>query len=591
MSTTPDQRSEVHDQQQPQRGRSPILNTTTTTTINPNNQGRATPPIRSNPNSRANSRANSRTRQPSSRPGSRPASRPVSWLVRTNSEYANMFENYGGHGHGHERHVSDMEESNASIAEKGSSTYNPSNPQSTIAPSYTTPLDEKLAMHVASARPSIAGSRLPSKTGKYIEEDVVSDNSQDEAPRGTVTPLKASLLLGKAFVGTGVLFLPKAFMNGGLLFSCLMLAFVATICCIAFLMLVKVRLTVRESFQDIGLVLFGKYMRFAVLLSVFLSQVGFCCAYLIFVSQNIDAVVKTFTKCKFDGIPEKYYILIILVLLIPLVLIRRMSILSLPSMVANLFIIFGIVYLWYYSIHNLAVNGAGPNIAMFNRDDFALFIGTAVFSFEGIGLVIPITESMAEPHKFPRVLAITITVVALIFMSVGALCYSSFGSNIQTIVVLNLPIESGWTITVEILYSLAMVLSVPLMLSPASRILEHGIFNTKSGGQDFKIKMQKNLLRIVLICGCAVVSFIVGGPNLDKFVSFVGSVACMPLCFIFPAMFHYKACAKTTKAKVLDIIMGVVGIIAMIFTLYITIRSWVAVASPDAHLDRCAVFE
>lgn len=378
--------------------------------------------------------------------------------------------------------------------------------------------------------------------------------------------------------------------KSGILFSCLCLAFVAIICCIAFLMLVKVRLVVRESFQDIGKTLFGPYMRLAVLVSVALSQIGFCCAYLIFVSQNIDAVVQTFTRCTFHGIQEKIYIFVPLVILIPLVLIRRMSILSLPSMLANLFIVFGIVYLWYFSIDSLATNGVGPDIQLFNSDDFALFIGTAVFSFEGIGLVIPITESMAEPEKFPRVLAVTITIVAFIFASVGALCYAAFGSNVQTIVILNLPVTSGWTITVEILYSLAIILSVPLMLSPASKILENGIFGDKSGGLDTKVKMQKNVLRILLICACAVISYVVGGPNLDKFVSFVGSVACMPLCFIFPAMFHYKACAKTTKEKVLDIILGVVGIIAMLFTLYITVRSWVVQAAPDADLDRCSVF-
>ncbi|KAI8599889.1 transmembrane amino acid transporter protein-domain-containing protein [Dissophora ornata] len=433
------------------------------------------------------------------------------------------------------------------------------------------------------------------QTATMIHEDMITDSLNDQSLdgpplRGTVTPWKASLLLAKAFVGTGVLFLPKAFMNGGIVFSCVTLVVVAIVCCIAFLMLVKVRLVVRESFQDIGLILFGKYMRLAVLLSVALSQIGFCCAYLIFVSQNIDAVVQTFTRCTFHGISQKYYILLILVVLIPLVLIRRMSILSLPSMLANLFIVFGITYLWYFSIHSLATNGIGPDIVLFNRDDFALFIGTAVFSFEGVGLIVPITESMAEPEKFPRVLAMTITVVALIFMSVGALCYSAFGSNIQTIVILNLPITSGWTITVEILYSLAIILSIPLMLSPASRIIEHGFFGTKSGGLSFKVKMMKNAVRIVLICVCAVVSFAIGSANLDKFVSFVGSVACMPLCFIFPAMFHYKACAKTLRAKILDVILGVVGIAAMIFTLYITIRSWVVAAAPDAELDRCSAF-
>ncbi|KAF9192150.1 neutral amino acid transporter [Haplosporangium sp. Z 767] len=568
--------SSVHVKDEEQRGRSPFLNTTTTT--NANGISITLPQMRSNPGSRANSR----TRQSSSRPGSRPGSRPASWLARTNSEYANMFENYGGNG---SHNVSDVEEDSVSAAEKGgpgSLSSASTHLKSTKAPSFIAPSNEKMIIP-GSTRPSIA-----------IQEDKMTDCTSDmeaQPVRGTVGPWKAAFLLGKAFVGTGVLFLPKAFLNGGILFSSLLLAFVATICCIAFLMLVKVRLVVRESFQDIGLILFGKYVRLAVLLSVALSQIGFCCAYLIFVAENIDAVVQTFSRCTFDAFRQKYYILIILAALIPLVLIRRMSILSLPSMVANLFIIFGIGYLWYFSINNLAVNGIGPNIKLFNSSDFALFIGTAVFSFEGIGLVIPITESMAEPEKFPRVLAMTIAVVALIFASVGVLCYSSFGDQVQTIVLLNLPVQSGWTITVEILYSIAMILSVPLMLSPASKIIEQGIFGTRSGGMDTKVKMQKNVLRITLICVCAVISFVVGGPNLDKFVSFVGSVACMPLCFIFPAMFHYKACAKTKREKIIDIVMGVVGVAAMIFTLYITIRSWVTVAAPDAALDRCAVFQ
>lgn len=205
-------------------------------------------------------------------------------------------------------------------------------------------------------------------------------------------------------------------------------------------------------------------------------------------------------------------------------------------------------------------------------------------------IVIPITESMTEPEKFPRVLAVTMAIVALIFGSVGALCYSSFGSEIQTIVLLNLPVRDGMTITVEILYSCAIILSVPLMLSPASRIIEHGIFGNKSGADYFNIKIMKNILRMVLIGCCAVISFVIGGPNLDKFVSLVGSVACMPLCFIFPAMFHYKACARTTTAKALDIALGVFGVAAMVLTMYITIRSWVAPTAPEVSVDRCSAF-
>ncbi|KAF9302669.1 neutral amino acid transporter [Mortierella antarctica] len=398
-----------------------------------------------------------------------------------------------------------------------------------------------------STRPWIVGSS--SCANNVIREDSLDSEdtgSSDESTpiKGNVSAVKAGFLLIKAFV----------------------------------------RLVIRENFQDMGGVLYGKWMRVAVLLSVALSQIGFVCAYLIFVSQNLDAVVQTFTKCTFHRISQKYYILIPLVVLIPLVLIRRMSILSIPSMFANLFIIFGIVYLC------LVHHGTGPNVNLFNNDDFALLIGTAVFSYEGIGLVIPITESMAEPEKFPRVLAITMTIVTVIFTSVGALCYAAFGRNVQTIVLLNLPIQGGMTVTVEILYSFAIILSVPLMLSPASRIFEHSIFGTRSGGQDLKVKMRKNLLRIVLICLCAVLSFAIGGPNLDKFVSFVGSVACMPLCFIFPALFHYRACAKTVGAKIIDALLGLLGVAAMVFTLFITIQSWFVVTVPEAEFDRCAAF-
>ncbi|KAF9283156.1 neutral amino acid transporter [Mortierella alpina] len=553
----------------PQRGRTPLF---------PNS--RSTPGSRATSRSRQNagSRATSRSRH--SKPGSRPASRPVSWLIHANSDYTSMYDHYGGT---RSRRNSDVDADSISAAEKGR-TGRFSRASSYVGP--TAGSDEKRAPETME---SAIQSSQPSLVGDCIEEDG-SLTDDDLPPKGKVSAVKASLLLGKAFVGTGVLFLPKAFRNGGILFSALTLAFVAIVCCIAFLLLVKVRLVVRENFQDMGLVLYGKYMRLAVLLAVFLSQFGFVCAYLIFVSENINAIVQTFSKCSFTAIQEKYYILIPLVVLIPLVLIRRMAILSLPSMLANLFIIFGIVYLWYFSINSLTHNGAGPNIALFNSDDFALFIGTAVFSFEGIGLVIPIQESMAEPEKFPRVLALTISVVAMIFGSVGALCYAAFGSNIQTIVLLNLPIRDGMTVTVEILYTLAIILSVPLMLSPASRILGEGIFGDRSGAVDVKVKMQKNLMRVVLICCCALLSFAIGGANLDKFVSFVGSVACMPLCFIFPALYHYKACAKTTKEKVLDVVLGVFGVAAMVFTLYITVRSWVVTAAPEAALDRCIAF-
>lgn len=56
---------------------------------------------------------------------------------------------------------------------------------------------------------------------------------------------------------------------------------------------------------------------------------------------------------------------------------------------------------------------------------------TAVFSFEGIGLVIPITESMKDPHQFPRVLTGVMLGVMVLFAGAGVLAYAAYGSAIQ----------------------------------------------------------------------------------------------------------------------------------------------------------------
>jgi proton-coupled amino acid transporter len=65
---------------------------------------------------------------------------------------------------------------------------------------------------------------------------------------GTAGSGKAILLLLKSFVGTGVLFLPKAYLNGGMLFSNLVLLFVSALSYYCFVLLVRTRLRVVGSF-------------------------------------------------------------------------------------------------------------------------------------------------------------------------------------------------------------------------------------------------------------------------------------------------------------------------------------------------------
>ncbi|MCJ1395573.1 neutral amino acid transporter [Xylographa bjoerkii] len=347
---------------------------------------------------------------------------------------------------------------------------------------------------------------------------------------GQNTPFGAALLLLKSFVGTGVLFLPKAYLNGGMVFSNVVLLGVASLSYYCFILLVNTKLKIDGSFGDIGGILYGKFMRTLILTSIVLSQIGFVAAYIVFTSENLQAFILAVSRCK-TFIDIKFMVLMQLIIFLPLSLVRDISKLGGTALVADLFILLGLVYLYYYDISTLAKYGHS-DIEIFNPRDWTLFIGTAIFTFEGIGLIIPIQESMKKPTKFPPVLAIVMVIITLIFMSMGALSYAAFGSSTRTVVLLNLPQDNKFVNAVQFLYSLAILLSTPLQLFPAIRIMENELF-TRSGKYNAWIKWQKNVFRFFFVIGCALLAW-AGAGDLDKFVALVGSFACVPLVYVYP---------------------------------------------------------
>lgn len=390
-------------------------------------------------------------------------------------------------------------------------------------------------------------------------------------PPGKATATKAVLLLLKSFLGTGVLFLPKAFLNGGILFSSLALLVAAVLSYYCFLLLINTRVACGvSSFGDIGGVLYGERMRHAILLSIVLSQIGFASAYIVFTSENLQALISSVTG---EYISIKFLILMQLVIFLPLSMVRNIAKLSGTALIADCFILLGLVYLYYWGGLTIATHGVA-DIKLFNPKDWTLFIGTAIFTFEGIGLIIPIQESMKNPSQFGPALGGVMITITIIFISMGAISYAAYGSNVQTVVLLNLPQDSTFVNVVQGLYSLAILLSTPIQLFPAIRILENGLF-VRSGKHNPKIKWQKNVFRFFLVFFTAFVAW-GGADDLDRFVALIGSFACIPLVYVYPPLLHLKAVAKTPFERTSDILITVFGTLAMIYTTYGAVSSWIS---------------
>lgn len=393
---------------------------------------------------------------------------------------------------------------------------------------------------------------------------------------GDASTVRTFFTLIKAFVGCGIMFLPKAFRNGGILFSSLTLVTVSTLTTVCFRLLLHCRKKYGGSYGELGEAIVGPRFRSVILSSIGLSQLGFVCTGLIFTAENLYAFLDAVTKGRDLPIGVGTLIALQLILLIPLSLIRNVSKIGPAALLADIFILIGLVYIWQYDIASLATKGINPSVKLFNPAHFTLTIGSAIFTFEGIGLILPIQSSMKKPEHFSRLLYMVMLIITVVFTSVGVLCYATFGEATKIQIISNFPQSSKLVNAVQFLYSLAILVGQPIQLFPAVRILEQAIFGDKaSGKKSDAVKWKKNGLRTTMVLLCGAIS-IVGASDLDKFVALIGSFACVPLVYIYPAYLHYKGCATTRAEQVADLAMMVLGLVAMVYTTAVTVAQWIS---------------
>lgn len=158
-------------------------------------------------------------------------------------------------------------------------------------------------------------NRLFSFSGSFVEADIVyakappaevlepepetptSSVDGAETTHATLSGLQAGITLFKALVGPGLLFLPAGFKNAGLVSGLLISALVGAIATYCMVLLVDTNQMLSEqglvvmSLGDIGEHTCGVWGRRAVNCTVFAAQIGFCIAYCVFVSENLQAVI------------------------------------------------------------------------------------------------------------------------------------------------------------------------------------------------------------------------------------------------------------------------------------------------------------
>ena len=261
------------------------------------------------------------------------------------------------------------------------------------------------------------------------------------ADKGDASNVKTFFTLLKAFIGTGIMFLPKAFRNGGILFSTITLVTVSIITGWCFHLLLQCRKQYGGGYGEIGKAISGPRLRSLILVSITLSQIGFVCSGLIFTAENLASFVKAVSPGNPGPASNTYFLISIqLLIIVPMSFIRNVSKLGPAALLADVFILIGLTYIYYYDIATITKNkGFEPTVTLFNPKDFTLTIGSAIFTFEGIGLILPIQSSMKRPQSFGKLLAAVMVIITIIFTAVGFLSYAAFGEATRVEIITNFP--------------------------------------------------------------------------------------------------------------------------------------------------------
>ncbi|XP_003934091.1 proton-coupled amino acid transporter 3 [Saimiri boliviensis] len=431
------------------------------------------------------------------------------------------------------------------------------------------------------------GSQPPSESSS-------STTSENVHPAGEagLSMMQTLIHLLKCNIGTGLLGLPLAIKNAGLLVGpvSLLAIGVLTVHCMVILLNCAHHLSQRlhKNFVNYGeatmysletcpntwLRTHAVWGRYTVSFLLIITQLGFCSVYFMFMADNLQQMVEeahvTSNICQPREIlvltpilDIRVYMLTILPCLILLVFIQNLKVLSIFSTLANITTLGSMALIFEYIMQGIPYPSDLPLVA--NWKTFLLFFGTAIFTFEGVGMVLPLKNQMKHPQQFSFVLYLGMSIVIVLYICLGTLGYMKFGSDTQASITLNLP--NCWLYqSVKLMYSIGIFFTYALQFHvPAEIIIPFAISQVSESWALFADLS----VRSGLVCLTCVSAILI--PRLDLVISLIGSVSSSALALIIPPLLeivilYSEDMSYVTFAK--DIMISILGLLGCIFGTY-----------------------
>ncbi|XP_076673489.1 proton-coupled amino acid transporter-like protein pathetic isoform X2 [Andrena cerasifolii] len=388
--------------------------------------------------------------------------------------------------------------------------------------------------------------------GEYNEKDELYDPFEHRDKKNTNSDIGALAHLLKSSLGTGILAMPNAILHGGVLFGGIGTIIIGFICAHCVHILVRSshvlcrrtktpQMTYAETAEAAFLCgpkpirPFANASRIFVNSALCATYVGGTCVYVVFIATSIEQVANYHSGM---DISIRMYILTLIPAVLLLGQVRNLKYMVPFSMVANICMMIGFAITLYYVFTGIQFT---EDVKLFaSAEQLPTFFATVIFAIEGIGVVMPVENSMKNPQRFlgcPGILNITMSIVVTLYAVLGVFGYLTYGEKVLGSITLNLPTEDILGQVVKLLIALAVLFTYGLQYFVALEIMWSSIkdkFSHKFQG------LCETLFRAFMVLLTVVVALIV--PDLGPFISLVGAIFFSILGISIPAIVETISC-------------------------------------------------
>ncbi|XP_061583289.1 sodium-coupled neutral amino acid transporter 3 isoform X2 [Cololabis saira] len=422
--------------------------------------------------------------------------------------------------------------------------------------------------------------------------------------------------LGNAIMGSGILGLAYAMANTGILLFLFLLSTVAALSCYSIHMLLKCSGIVGiRAYEQLGYRAFGTPGKMAAGMAITLQNIGAMSSYLYIVKSELPLVIQTFLKTEAN--PDLWYLngnyLVIMVsggIILPLALMKQLGYLGYSSGFSLSCMVFFLISVSFkkfqipcpfeeYSANHtatlLSLNASNhiheySNGVALESDDshciprmFTMNTQTAytipilAFAFVCHPEVLPIYTELRNPtqEKMQKVSNLSILIMYTMYFLAALFGYLTFYDKVEPELLHTynrIDPDDTLILCVRVAVLTAVTLTVPIVLFPVRRAIQHMLFPNKSFNWLRHIGIALTLLIMINL-------MVIFAPNILDIFGVIGATSAPCLIFIFPASFYIRIVSRedepmTSFHKIMAVIFIAMGVSFMVMSLSFIIMDW-----------------